>query len=540
MKEEPIKTIEIGEAPSTKGTNSEFKKPKKKRPQHTKANKSPIILSDANLLRQPVVLTLLNYSPSVIGNRVIITIVRKLQETFSKMIEEHEHNKTDWRQLSIFDQIDTIGDYVISPDELAFEIHMSELVSDSKRYQEAFNEVYNFSRTPVTYDYVEERDGVRLTMTTSEQLFKTIVVEEENMEHITDRNGRSVVRYKNRRPQVALVFSKSMAKRIFSFRDRYGDYLDLPAFDSSNQYFYRIYSFLSIYKYMDIPVKVVEYDTFREMLGLYKLNDPRAAYTVYKDFFRRVIEPTMEEMKRKADEGNIDIWFDMEKGTDDGRRSATPDWLRFTIHLTELGQSIKDSKKAKSDEARLSERMEHEFSQTRTQTAALLKKARGMDLGELEKKLDELADARKDGKITITRSPCSYFNKTIGAFIDKYHADHPASAPGMAEADGKSGTSDVATDETAREKEPSWTPTPREWTSFRKDCMELFGDDMFREYLQHMDFAGKDGNRLTVYMPTRALVERFEASDIFDDCFALLRKHFGPDIELYYNTPIIS
>lgn len=381
-----------------------------------KKNKKEVVLTKENLLTQPVALTLRGINPTVIGNRVTIAVVKRLRKAFKEIISEYKEDK-QWKQLSIF-ATDEVKEKFLGDNKLAFDIHMNEIVDDPKHFQDAFNAVCKIADVMVWVPIANENGEETMARV---PLFSLMA--KQNMEKsLNEKTGEVVFRYsKHTKPIIGLAMEKVVAEYIFSFQEGYSEFLDYPALQANDKYYYPIYAFLSHYKKATPPEVVIDYLAFRKMLGFEDIvKDDEVTlmgYDVFSQFHKRILKPTMEEMKENADDNISDIWFEVEKVYTNGR-AKNPDKLRFIIHLSELGKELQNDREVTKEVMDMEERLQGEFKQTTKQMRKIMKSAMKMR-GELKRKMDELSAAREAGKIKIDSDEGAYWNVALTNFIEK-------------------------------------------------------------------------------------------------------------------------
>ena len=382
-----------------------------------KKKKKEVVLTKENLLIQPVALTLRGINPTVIGNRVTIAVVKKLREAFKEIISKHKTGE-EWKQLSIF-ATDEVKNKYLGENKLAFDIHMNEIVDDPKHYQDAFNAVCKIADVMVWAPIANENGEVTMART---PLF-TLLAKSNMEETINEKTGEVVYRYsKHTKPVIGLAMEKVVAEYIFSFQKGYTDFLDYPALQANDKYYYPIYAFLSFYK-KDVPPEVViDYPEFRKRLGFEdKVKDGETVYVGYdgfSQFNKRVLKPCMDEMKENAESNISDIWFEVEKIYLNGRAS-NPDKLKFIIHLSDLGETILTDKTATKDVMEMEKRLREEFKQTNKQVRAIMKGVPMKYRDFLKRKMNELSAAKNSGKLKIESDDGAYWNVAFTNFIEK-------------------------------------------------------------------------------------------------------------------------
>ena len=382
-----------------------------------KKKKKEVVLTKENLLIQPVALTLRGINPTVIGNRVTIAVVKKLREAFKEIISKHKTGE-EWKQLSIF-ATDEVKNKYLGENKLAFDIHMNEIVDDPKHYQDAFNAVCKIADVMVWAPIANENGEVTMART---PLF-TLLAKSNMEETINEKTGEVVYRYsKHTKPVIGLAMEKVVAEYIFSFQKGYTDFLDYPALQANDKYYYPIYAFLSFYKKDTPPEVVIDYPEFRKRLGFEdKVKDGETVYVgydVFSQFNKRVLKPCMDEMKENAESNISDIWFEVEKIYLNGR-APNPDKLKFIIHLSDLGETILTDKTATKDVMEMEKRLREVFKQTNKQIRTIMKGVPVKYRDLLKRKMNELSAAKNSGKLKIESDEGAYWNVAFTNFIEK-------------------------------------------------------------------------------------------------------------------------
>lgn len=397
-----------------------------------KKNKKEIVLTKENLMTQPVALILRGVNPTVTGNRVTIAVVKRLRKAFKEIITGYKENK-EWKQLSIF-ATDEVKDNFLGDNKLAFDIHMNEIVDDPKHYQDAFNAVCKIGDVMIWVPIANENGEETMARV---PLF-TLMTKQNTEKTINEKTGEVVFRYsKHTKPIIGLAMEKVVAEYIFSFEEGYSELLDYPALQANDKYYYPIYAFISHYKKDTPPEAVVDYLAFRKMLGFEDIvkgdEVTLVGYDVFSQFYKRILKPTMEEMKENADSNLSDIWFEVEKIYTHGR-AKNPDKLKFIIHLSEFGKDLQNDREVTKEVMAMEERLQKEFKQTKTQMRKIMKEAMKFRK-ELARKMDELSAAREAGKIKIDSDEGAYWNVAITNFIEKTRMAHEGEKLQFAEAE---------------------------------------------------------------------------------------------------------
>ena len=496
-----------------------------------KKNKKEIVLTKENLLIQPVALTLRGINPTVVGNRVTIAVVKRLREAFKEIITEYKADQ-QWKQLSIF-ATDEVKNKYLGENKLTFDIHMNEIVDDPKHYQDAFNAVCKIADVMVWVPITNEQGTETMVRTPLFTLMSSANMEKS----LNEKTGEVVYRYsKHTKPVIGLVMEKVVAEYIFSFQKGYSDFLDYPALQANDKYYYPIYAFLSHYKKSVPPEVVVDYLVFRKMLGFEDIvKDDEVTlmgYDTFSQFFKRILKPTMEEMKENADDNVSDIWFEVEKIYKQGR-AKNPDQLRFIIHLSELGKELQNDREVTKEVMAMEERLQKEFKQTKTQMRKIMKEAMKFRK-ELARKMDELSAAREAGKIKIDSDEGAYWNVAITNFIEKTRMAHEGEKLQFAEAE----VVFDATPTQQAQQAPKADTLEERWGRVMAQFRPMVDVKDWRVYFDHSSsihaVSFSDG-KLRLYAPNEQYIN--EVEDRYADVLgSLICREFGNDVFIEYIT----
>lgn len=500
-----------------------------------KKKQKEIVLNKENLLIQPLALTLAGVNPTVIGNRVSVALVRRLQEAFKEIISSRNKGE-EWTQLSIFATEEVKKKY-LGDNKIAFDIHMNELVDDPKHYQDAFDSicrlsdikifvpVFNEEKQEYTYPRMSLFDtifgnNVEVTVPTEMKGDKSHVVSYEKMPFHEFMFGKKdpkkiyhsdKITYsykKNTKPIMGITVERIVAEYIFSFQKKYGDFLDYTAVSTNDKYYTPIYIYIASHKYCKAGIVEIDYKEFRQkILGLDVPDLGNSPYPEFAQFNKRILRPCMNEMKKQAENGASDCYFDFEKIYNDGKRATNPDKLRFHIYLSDLGKAIKEDRVNTRDMMGIERRLKGQFDQTDRQVRQIMKSVPINQRMELVHKMDQLLTMEGDGRIKIDKNRRSYFNSAFCEFIDNLENKNETLAiPFPEQVIEEIPIQDI--DGTYKEENKN-TITDEysvKWKDFIEDIRANIGKDgeVFFEPIRFFSF---NENMLTIQTPTKVLLD---------------------------------
>lgn len=383
----------------------------------TKKKEVEIVLTKENLSYQPLALAVSGYEASVLQQNVIISILNKMKKAIKRL--RSNNFSPNPRQLSIF-TMDEMKSNIIRDGDLAFDIHMNELVSEAKHYQMAFNALYSMGDVKVWMPVVDDKGNKKMART---ELFYTL---RDDMEAEKDKRGNLIYKYKLRHPVVTVVIRKEIAQFIFTSDKRINDFIEDTAKMITLKFPKRIYMYLSNFKYWD--THKVDYWRFRHDIGFNDEDAPIDAetkerivsYPYYCDFVKRVLAPAEKILKEMSDANLCDFYFDVEPIYKGSKRARNPDELLFTFHISDLGKAIKGEKSLIKKEIELEELLQKELEQEKSQIAMFLRRLTDDNRGALLVKVQQLIkDKKKVHKVPI-KDVKSWANAALTNFFDDW------------------------------------------------------------------------------------------------------------------------
>lgn len=253
-----------------------------------------IPIAEETWLLQPIAVTMMRHDYSQVQVRILVSIVESLQNILQGLLSGGPS-----RQLDIFrsDELDEDG-------RMPIKMPFKELGVSPSHYPQLRNSLKMLASIPVEIPY-KTQEGRKYTKATN---LCDVYLPEDN----------SYAKY------AILKIDRSVAERLVSFDFGYHRLGKQIVFACKNRYTQRIYMFVA--SWLDKGRAVIDPLEFRKMLRLEK------NYKKFPDFCRRVLDPAREELRKLADDGFCDCWFDYERVYLHGQRGGEPDRLVFTIH----------------------------------------------------------------------------------------------------------------------------------------------------------------------------------------------------------------
>ncbi|MBO4664757.1 MAG: replication initiation protein [Bacteroidaceae bacterium] len=507
-----------------------------KKPKNGKEKVKPIVVSKDSLLYQPWKLIKSGYDATAFQQDVIISVLRKLKNSLAAMRDDYYVSGA--RQLSLFDTKEA-SLFRDEDDSLTFNIHMKELGVEPQNYLRAFNAVCNIGDIDVWVP-VPNPDGGEEELERA-KLF-SIIVKKEDV--ILDENNQVIgYKYEKHNPQVKLKLRRNVAETLF--QGQIHTFLEQTAMNISEKFPKRLYMYFANYK--NIGHLEINYWKFRQQIGFDDKEPDKIQYPKFYDFRKRVLDPSVEKLRKMADMGQAEYWFEYEPVYKGSGRAKAPDQLHFTIHLSQIGEDYEKKKGSFLERQEIEERLANVFDQTTAQIRKLVNSMKPEDYPYFKDKLTELERyfANNRGKIKDKRS---YANKVLTDFLieSKENNLFREQLEGQNENSNMAGSSyPGATDgeQSMTVKESGATNrelltiidnskiafTDEEMELLDKYVGELKADSSRKIVLEAFKLAKRETEYL-LYIPAMATYETFQS--MFDSIANELKDRLGKDVKL--------
>lgn len=499
-----------------------------------KEKKKEIILTRENSLILPRILTEVGMTPSVIGNRLSVAFVKRLQDAFKQIITDNRV-RGGW-QLGLFDTPE-VRDKYLKDGYIEFPLHMNELVESKTNYQVAFDFVCKAELVKVIapdYDENGTLQGFKAkplyeyTMPVNTEVIcklvdkKTGEITEQTMDYavymadeIHEKYDVQILQYrykKNTPPVIKIAIPKVVAEHIYNMRaNKYGHILDVLSVSSNNKYFSPIYNWIAV-RQKEGTVEV-DYQEWKEnILGLIadKNGDKPSlkGYDKFAQFNKAVLAPCLKELKDKGEEGT-DCWAEVEKIYLNGR-APNPDRLRFIIHITALGKRLQEEKEATKQMMEIEKRLREEFDQNDIQVYSISKNIPIDHRAQLVAKMNELAAKKKAGKIKIEQSWQQYCNVVFSHLIaDLRKQDHDVNGHEMAQ-EAQPPIQVTEAEHPATEQVVLSESDAKMWQTVCERILGRVGEKVYSTYFAFLTMKSYKDGKLHLHAPSKFVVEAIE------------------------------
>lgn len=510
------------------------------KPKTTKGAKSkkqkPIVVSKENILYQPWKLIKSGYDATAFQQNVIISVLRKLKTSLSTMRDEYLSNT---RQLSLFDFSDN-DIYKEEDDAMTFSIHMKELGVEPQNYQRAFNAVCNIGDIDVWVPVPNPEGGPEELERA--KLF-TIIVNKEDV--IVDENNQVIgYKYEKHNPKVKLKLRRNVAETLF--QGQIHTFLEETAMNISEKFPKRLYMYFANYK--NVGGVTIDYWKFRKQIGFEDQVAEKIQYPKFFDFRKRVLDPSVEKLREMAELGQAEYWFEYEPIYRGTGRAKAPDQLKFTIHLSQIGEDYEKQKGAFKERRELEQRLAEKFDQTTAQIRKLILALNADEYKDLNAKLDSLHEYFIKHRASI-KDKRSYANRVLTDYIDEIKTIRAAAQSKSRQNENFSAAQstdgelidvaeEVITDDNNEEETKLSNDiivnshnlmTPEEFSALN-DYIKKLAADQERKIILDALTIDKEGSKFIVIAPAKATYETFQ--QMYEAIYNDIDDMFDADVSL--------
>ncbi|BAD51374.1 replication initiation protein [Bacteroides fragilis] len=231
-----------------------------------RTNKPVELPSNPTWLKQPNIITLMNFDYKVIQLRILICLLERIQSYIEDAI-----NGKGFEQMLPFEEFK-------AEKKVAFAIQYSELGVDASEYREVKKLLKELSVIPVELDTIDPITGADSWAVTG--LLKAYIPKTKYTKQFT------------------LEIEQEILKAFINVDKGFTRYIKEIAFSTNSKYTLRMYMLMSSWK--DKGGFSIRLDKFRKWLHL------GVKYPKYRDLYKRIIRPVYEELHEAAN-----CWFEV-------------------------------------------------------------------------------------------------------------------------------------------------------------------------------------------------------------------------------------
>lgn len=293
----------------------------------------------------------------------------------------------------------------------------------------------------------------------------------------------------------------------------------------------------SIYIYLsrwakDFPCKSVNFVDLKKYLGVIapamekdgntgrKVRVEKDSYPKFSLFCKFVMDPIKEDLDRLAEENKVDFSFDYEPVYRGKARRGNPEEIRFTIHLSGLGEELKRKRRRRQIPSDIWNLLRAEYGLTETDIKGLSDMLPEELTGEFRKEVMEVGEKLRRYRPKNERA---YTVTLLKNFIMQRipEAEEADENPDSVPAEERKGSRAVSEKETAM------------WNEFMQVLADSVTATEYSTWLRCMEYVSFSEGRLTVSVPTMFVKEFIEAN-LLDALKKAVSVAYGSSAELFY------
>lgn len=286
----------------------------------------------------------------------------------------------------------------------------------------------------------------------------------------------------------------------------------------------RVYIYLE--RWRNYKTKTVDYIEFKEYLGLLRYDRKNNVvkdeiYPSYWEFCQKVLNPVKKEMDKLLEKNLIDISFDYEPIYRTTRKRGTPDEIKFTIKMSEMGKQLLEKGQVQKDVNSVLDHLKKEYGYTDNDLKFMTDSWVDEMLPALEQEILTLKE--KEAKYK-PQNPKGYVLVCLKNFVKAHQP-----------------VCEEVKEEEPKQEEPQENPADKqdriasELALFDKVLHTIRERDAlaFRQFFSFIKLVDVEGNLLVFAVPTKFIYEQIEGTylELFREA---LYEQF-PDADVKYN-----
>lgn len=283
----------------------------------------------------------------------------------------------------------------------------------------------------------------------------------------------------------------------------------------AREYSQKSVNFIDLKKYLGLiaPEKVKD-----EVTGKTVTRDVDT-YPKYSRFCEKVMDPIKEDLDRLAEDNKVDFSFDYEPVYKGRAKRGNPEEIKFTIHLSGLGEEMKRKRKQRQIPSDIWNLLRAEYGLTETDIKGLSDMLPEELVGEFRKEVMEVGEKLKKYRPKNERA---YVVTVLKNFVMQR-------IPEAEEAE-------EAKESAAVEKKETKAVSEKEAAGWR-EFMQVLADSVtateYNTWLRCMEYVSFKDDRLTVSVPTM-FVKEFIESNLLEALRKAVSVVYGENVELFY------
>lgn len=285
-------------------------------------------LEGSEYIKNPLVYSQIRGDFSLIQTNVLVAIAATMQDRINSKFK-------DGKLGDIFSKEE------LSRGKVTFEVPLSSLGVKTKEYGNVHESCRALTKLDTTFSYIDE-EGEKRTKT-------SVIFTDVDVPTYVTSTGQT-----RRVGNIKIDMNASVAELIFNKSGQYVEHLEGIVRLCRSPRTPRLYIYLSAWK--NKQTCTLNYLALKEFLGVLVYSKDRSKITqdkcsTWAVFHRDVLDPAKREMKRLADQGKVEFYFDYDPVYHNGRKRGNPDCVRFLLFPADrTGAAVQiEEKPASSD-----------------------------------------------------------------------------------------------------------------------------------------------------------------------------------------------
>lgn len=337
--------------------DKKIKKTKKVKESIEKAIIKNMPLDEIQWISQPLSITMMRADLSPMQISLVVEMVDKFQDKIMDQIKKSEEERL--KTPSLFTEEE------IQQERYIARFPLKDLDVRADAYEELHKAAVALQAMQIQMPVVKQGGAVSLDIFS---LFSRISI--PMLEGYEYKSG------KRRAGYIEMTMDKDAFNDVMRVGKQYTKYIKSVTRNRKCKYTSRIYMFISTYKvFGKWTIPFVE---FHKMLG-FSYEDEKLKETIilnykqFSDMKRSVLDPSQKELKKMAEEGSVDCYFDYEPIFPRGKTKGFPDKICFSIYSSNIGKEISADNKTISENIQIETFLKKELKQTPTNCQNLMK-----------------------------------------------------------------------------------------------------------------------------------------------------------------------
>ncbi len=298
-------------------------------------------LEGSDYIKNPLVYSQIRGDFSLIQTNVLVAIAATMQDRINSKFEN-----------GVMGPLFTKEE--LSRGKITFEVPLASLGVKTKEYASVHESCRALTKLDTTFTYTDD-SGEKRTKT-------SVIFTDVDVPTYVTSTGQT-----RRVGNIKIDMNASVAELIFNKSGAYVEHLEGIVRLCRSPRTPRLYIYLSAWKHQQSCT--LNYLALKEFLGVLVYNKDRSKIvqdkcTTWAVFHRDVLDPAKKEMKRLADQGKVEFYFDYDPVYHNGRKRGNPDCVRFNLYPAEhFGHATEIEEKVTSSSTHLSPLQQQQWEQ---------------------------------------------------------------------------------------------------------------------------------------------------------------------------------